>query len=84
MGKKQKSKSKQAAEPNIESLGAFPQINATCSIKSLTAKKGGQDPRFGGFKVSDRQAEILLGLVNSGEEISLTIAPVQGRLLGTT
>jgi hypothetical protein len=46
MGRKRK------PEPQAESIGEFPKITTTCVLKSLTAKKGVQEPRLAKFKVS--------------------------------
>ncbi|MGA1979490.1 MAG: hypothetical protein ABSG99_02840 [Sedimentisphaerales bacterium] len=69
---------------STESIGTFPQITSKCSIKQVILKKKGQDIRFEGFKISEGQAELLSGLVATGEEINLTISAVQGRLPGMT
>lgn len=65
-----------------DSLGIFPQITSQCSIKQIILKKKGQDIRFEGFKISEGQAELLSGLVNTGEDINLTISAIQGHLPG--
>lgn len=71
-------------ETSAESLGAFPQITTTCIIKGFNAKKGSQDPRLSKFKVSGSQADTLLGLVDTGEMVQVTISAIQGHLTGTT
>lgn len=78
MGRKRKTQPE-----STESIGEFLQIETTCIIKSLNAKKGIQDPRLGKFKVSGQQADTLLRLVDTGEQVKVTISAIQGRLQGT-
>jgi len=60
----------------------FPQITSTCKIKSILLKKGGQDIRFEDFRVSEGRTELLDSLINTGEEVQVTISAIQGRLRG--
>jgi hypothetical protein len=71
---------KKKPEPQAESIGDFPEITTTCILKQFTAKKNVQEPKLAKFKVSGRQADILLSLVNSGEKIKVTFSAIQGRL----
>ncbi len=77
--KKKEDKKTEAPE---EEVGTFPQISSSCSIKQVTLKKGGQDIRFENFRVSEGQTEILDGLINTGEDVKVTISPIQARLPG--
>ena len=67
---------------STESIGTFPKITSKCSIKQVILKRKGQDIRFDGFSISEGQAELLSGLVHTGEVIDLTISAIQGRLPG--
>lgn len=66
-----------------DAVGTFPKITSRCRIKQCLIKKGGKDLRFDNFKVSEGQVELLDALINTEEEVDVTISPVQGRLAGT-
>ena len=69
--------------PMVDVVGTFPQIASKCKIKQCMLKKGGKDSRFEGFEVSSNQTNLLDSLIETNEEILLTISPIQGRLPGT-
>lgn len=77
----QKTVEKEEEGENV--VGAFPKITSHCRIKQCLIKKGGKDLRFDNFEVSEGQTELLDALINTEEEVAVTISPIQGRLQGT-
>ena len=75
-------KKKENSKTNTDVVGSFPKIASICSIKQCTLKKGSQDIRFENFKVSEGQTELLNSLINTGEDVQLTISVPQGQLPG--
>ena len=73
---------KTETEENQDVVGTFPKITSHCQIKQCLLKKGGKDIRFDNFKVSEGQTELLDSLIQTGEEVAVTISPTQGRLPG--
>lgn len=83
MAKGRKAKTKETPEPK-EPIGTFPQISSKTKIKDVVFAEKGPKVHFGKFEVSTGQADLLKGLAESGEEVLITISPIQGRLPGTT
>jgi len=80
---KKKSMKEEVEKTEADVVGNFPKITSHCSIKQCLLKKGGKDIRFDNFKVSEGQTELLDSLINTEEQVKVTISPIQGRLPGT-
>jgi len=79
MVKKEKNKSKEPE--NV--VGTFPKIGSEIKIKDVVFNQKGPTVHFGKFEISERQADLFKELAKSGEKVSITISPIQGRLPGT-
>ncbi len=66
-----------------DDVGAFPKIGAVSRIETFTVKKGKKKIQLGSIKISGGQAETLLSLADSGEDIRVSFETIQGKLPGT-
>ena len=60
--------------------GSFPKIASEGIIKQCTLKKDGPDIRFDNLSISSDQAGIILGLIEGGDKVRVTIECIQGNL----
>jgi len=72
---------KKDTEKDADVVGTFPKMTSQCTIKQCLLKKDGKDIRFDNFNLSSSQTTLLDSLIETGEEVRVTISAIQGRLL---